>query len=72
MRGGRFMSVEDIIFLMRKDKVGLVVIFVKMFVKLILSCSYIHRGYYTATQRYKIYLQVLNIYYISGVSTANE
>lgn len=24
MRGGRFMSVEDIIFLMRKDKVGFI------------------------------------------------
>ena len=39
MRGGRFMSVEDIIFLMRKDKVGSTVISV-MFVKLTLSCSY--------------------------------
>jgi len=36
------MSVEDIIFLMRKDKVGLIVIIV-MFVKLILNCSYTQR-----------------------------
>ena len=52
------MSVEDIIFLMRKDKVGLIVIIV-MFVRVTLSCSYMNRGYYMATQRYEIYLLVL-------------
>lgn len=39
------MSVEDIIFLMRKDKVRLIVIIV-MFVKLIFSYSYKYGGYY--------------------------
>lgn len=52
------MSVEDIIFLMRKDKVRLIVIIV-MFVKLTLSYSYKHGGYYMAVQIYALFLLML-------------
>lgn len=63
------MSVEDIIFLMRKDKVRLIVIIV-MFVKLTLSYSYKHGRYYMAVQIYTIFLLMLKN--ISRVHAVNK
>lgn len=63
------MSVEDIIFLMRKDKVRLIVIIV-MFVKLTLSYSYKHGGYYMAVQIYVLFLLMLKN--ISRVHAVNK